>query len=85
MIYTLFPNAETSIHIFPAKDKKNIVLAVGKSIINKESNANLAQILSELGGGGHINAGTLQIEYKKSEETLKKILLALTENSLCKA
>ncbi len=85
MIYTLFPNADTSIHMFLAKDKKNSVFAVGKSTINRKSNANIAQILSQLGGGGHLNAGTLQIEHSKSKESLKTIISALTENSLCKA
>ena len=85
MIYTLFPQADISIHLFWDKERKKSVFAVGKSIINRDSNHNIAQILSQLGGGGHLNAGTLQVKPSKDEEILEKIVFALTQNRLCKA
>jgi nanoRNase/pAp phosphatase (c-di-AMP/oligoRNAs hydrolase) len=45
MIYALFPDAEISIHKIWGFQKRNIVFAVGKSIINKNSTINIGELM----------------------------------------
>ncbi len=61
MLYALYPQSNISIHILWGLHKKNVVFAVGKSIVNRSSNVNIGEIMLSYGGGGHLNAGTCQI------------------------
>ena len=74
MIYALYPEAEISIHKIWGFQRKNIVFAVGKSIINKNSTINIGELMLEFEGGGHRNAGTCQIPAHQADDALKSIL-----------
>jgi nanoRNase/pAp phosphatase (c-di-AMP/oligoRNAs hydrolase) len=54
---------------------------IGKSIVNKDSNADIGALCLSYGGGGHRNAGTCQLENDKVDEELPKIIDRL--NSEC--
>ena len=54
--------------------KQNTAITIGKSIINKNSKANIGDICLKYGGGGHRNAGTCQIPNDKVDEILPKII-----------
>lgn len=77
MIYTLFPECNISIHKIMGKDGTKTVFAVGKSVINKTSQANIAELLAEYGGGGHRNAGTCQVPHADADKVLEKIIANL--------
>jgi len=81
MIYALFPDAEISIHKIWGYQKRNIVFAVGKSIINKNSTVNIGELMLEFEGGGHLNAGTCQIPVADAEQVLTSILDVIEEES----
>lgn len=72
--YALWPECEISIQIIWGLRKQNTVFAVGKSIFNRASNFNIGELMLEYGGGGHMNAGTCQIEHDKSEKVLAEII-----------
>ncbi len=74
LIYALFPDAEISIYKFWGYQKRNIVYAVGKSIINKSSTINIGALMLEYDGGGHANAGTCQVPTPQADEILESIL-----------
>lgn len=74
MIYAMFPEANVSIHILNGKQNLNTVFAVGKSIINRSCPIDIGAMMYEYGGGGHMNAGTCQVDNDKSEETLQSLL-----------
>jgi len=74
MIYALFPEAEISIHKIWGYQKRNMVFAVGKSIINKNSNFNIGELMLEFNGGGHKNAGTCQVPIPEADKVLESIL-----------
>ncbi len=59
MIYAIFPEQNISIHVLWGLKRVNTVLAVGKSIINRDSKANIGALMLKYGGGGHPAAGTL--------------------------
>ena len=63
------------------KQNQNTVLAVGKSIINNECSIDVGALMYEYGGGGHMNAGTCQVDNDKAEETIESIISRINELS----
>ena len=82
MIYALYPEAEISIHKIWGFQKRNIVYAVGKSIINKNSVFNIGKLMLEYEGGGHENAGTCQVQIKTADQVLNDIIYTIQSEEL---
>ena len=78
MIYALFPNTNISIHVMWGLKKQNTVFAIGKSILNRSSNTNVGELCLSYGGGGHLNAGTCQVENDKAAEALAALVEKIT-------
>lgn len=72
--YALFPETKISIQEIWGFKKQNTVFTVGKSIINKSSTVNIGEIMLSYGGGGHMNAGTCQVEHDVSEQVLNELI-----------
>jgi nanoRNase/pAp phosphatase (c-di-AMP/oligoRNAs hydrolase) len=77
MIYALFPEQNISIHILWGLKKQNTVFATGKSIFNRSSGTNVGELMLRYGGGGHLNAGTCQVDNEKSEDVLKELIISI--------
>ncbi len=76
-LYALFPQCNISAHIMWGLHKKNVVFAVGKSIVDRSSKVNVGEIMLTYGGGGHFNAGTCQVPIDHADDTqaeLRKLL-----------
>lgn len=80
MIYALYPETEISVHVAWGFKKQNTAVMIGKSIINKASNANIGELCLKYGGGGHKNAGTCQLDNDKVDELLPDIIEALNKD-----
>ena len=52
---------------------------IGKSIVNKASNADIGELCLKYGGGGHHNVGTCQLENDTVDAQLPDIIKALNE------
>ncbi len=74
MIYALYPECNISIHEMWGLKKQNTVFAVGKSILNRSSNTNVGELCLQYGGGGHLNAGTCQIDNDKVDSSLSEVI-----------
>ena len=79
MIYALFPETQISIHVAWGFKKQNTAVMIGKSIVNKGSNADIGALCLKYGGGGHRNAGTCQLDNDKVDEQLPDIIEALNK------
>ncbi len=77
MIYALFPDTNISIHKMWGLKQQNTVFAIGKSITNRSSNTNVGELCLAYEGGGHLNAGTCQIENDQADEKLKEIIASI--------
>ena len=77
MVYALYPETEISIHVAWGFKKQNTAVMIGKSIVNKASNANIGELCLKYGGGGHKNAGTCQLDNDKVDAELPEIIKAL--------
>ncbi len=76
-LYALFPECKISTHIMWGLQRKNVVFAVGKSIVNRTSTVNIGEVMLSYGGGGHFNAGTCQVptdEADKTQAEMQKLL-----------
>ncbi len=79
MIYALYPECEISIHVAWGFRKQNTAVMIGKSIVNKASNADIGELCLKYGGGGHKNAGTCQLDNDTVDQQLPDIIKALNE------
>ena len=79
MIYALYPEAQISIHVAWGFKQQNTAVMIGKSIVNKASNADIGALCLRYGGGGHRNAGTCQLDNDKVDAELPKIIEALNK------
>lgn len=81
MIYALFPEIEVSLSVQPGVDTGTVAIGVGKSIINRNSKANLGSMLVEFGGGGHANAGSCVVPAGDVDQVLDKLVDSINANS----
>ena len=72
--YALYPDTNISVQVMWGFKKQNTVIAVGKSIFNATSLANIGEILLEYGGGGHTAAGTCQVDNDKADAIIDEIV-----------
>lgn len=79
MIYALYPECQISIHVAWGFKKQNTAVMIGKSIVNRGSNADIGELCLKYGGGGHRNAGTCQLDNDTVDEQLPDIIKALNE------
>jgi nanoRNase/pAp phosphatase (c-di-AMP/oligoRNAs hydrolase) len=77
MIYALFPQARVSVHVMWGLKQQNTVFAVGKSIIDRSSPADVGSLMLQYGGGGHEAAGTCQVENDDAERLLPEVVAQL--------
>jgi len=74
IIYTLYPEQNISIWVVDGRNKTNVAITVGHSILNRTSNANVGSIMLNYGGGGHKQVGTCQVPYEDAEKVIKEII-----------
>lgn len=80
MIYALFPETNISIHVMWGLKQQNTVFAIGKSILNRSSKTNIGELCLSYGGGGHMNAGTCQIDNGQVDGLLAAIVERITSD-----
>jgi nanoRNase/pAp phosphatase (c-di-AMP/oligoRNAs hydrolase) len=78
LIYALFPQCNISIHEMWGLKKQNVVLATGKSILDRSSKTSVGELMLKYGGGGHEAAGTCQIDTDKADGVLKELVAKIT-------
>jgi len=81
VIYALFPQCNISIHALWGLKQQNTVFALGKSIFNKNSQVNIGQLMLRYGGGGHLNAGTCQIENDTASKVLNELIAQIDQDT----
>lgn len=80
MIYALYPQCNISIHVLWGLKKQNTVFATGKSILDRGSKTNVGDLMLRYGGGGHMAAGTCQVENERAETALKELIAQITSD-----
>ena len=73
-VYALYSGCSVSVHVLWGKQRQNTVLAVGKSILNRSSTADIGGLMLAYGGGGHANAGTCQVPHDDADRVIDEIV-----------
>ena len=73
LIYTLFPDQNISVWVIDGKNKQNVAITVGYSIVNQTAHVNVGSLLLGYGGGGHIQVGTCQADYADADRVIREI------------
>jgi len=79
IIYTLFPDQNISVWIVDGRNKSNVAITVGHSIINRSSTADVGSMLLGYGGGGHKQVGTCQVSYEDSDRIISEIINKISQ------
>jgi len=80
VMYAVNPEINISIHALNGFKNQNTVFAIGKSIVNRNSNTNIGELCLKYGGGGHHAAGTCQIDNDKAEEVLEELIKKINQD-----
>jgi len=78
LIYALFPQCNISIHRMWGMKKQNTVFAIGKSILKRDSKTNIGELCLGYNGGGHMNAGTCQIDNDNADIVMTELIQKIT-------
>jgi nanoRNase/pAp phosphatase (c-di-AMP/oligoRNAs hydrolase) len=74
VIYTLYPEQNISIWIVDGRNKINVAITVGHSIVNRSSKVDVGSMLLYYGGGGHKQVGTCQVTYDDADKIINEIM-----------
>jgi nanoRNase/pAp phosphatase (c-di-AMP/oligoRNAs hydrolase) len=74
IIYTLYPEQNISMWVVDGRNKANVSITVGHSIINRTSNVDVGSMLLSYGGGGHRQVGTCQVSYDEADRIIAEIM-----------
>ena len=73
MIYSLYPEQNVSMWIVDGKQKQNVSIAVGYSVLNRTCTADIGKLMLKHGGGGHKMVGTCQVPYDSANGVINEI------------
>jgi len=74
LIYTLYPEQNISVWVVDGRNKANVAITVGYSIINRTATADVGSILLSYGGGGHRQVGTCQASCEDADRIISEIM-----------
>ena len=79
MVYAMYPETQISVHVAWGFKKQNTAVMIGKSIVNKKSKVDIGELCLSYGGGGHMNAGTCQLDNDIVDKELPNIIAKLNK------
>jgi nanoRNase/pAp phosphatase (c-di-AMP/oligoRNAs hydrolase) len=74
MIYALYPQCRVSMHVLWGVQRQNTVFAIGKSVLDRSSPVDVGALCLSYGGGGHVAAGTCQVDNRDAERVLAELI-----------
>lgn len=80
LIYSLYPEQNVSLWIVDGKQKQNVSIACGYSILNRSCHVDIGSLMLKFGGGGHKMVGTCQVVYDDANHAIEEITKTLIGN-----
>ena len=77
LIYALWPEQNVEVRVLWGREKQNVVITAGHSILNRTCERNLGGLLLRYGGGGHERVATCQVPTRYWQKALSEIVLIL--------
>jgi nanoRNase/pAp phosphatase (c-di-AMP/oligoRNAs hydrolase) len=79
IIYTLYPEQNISMWVVDGRNKSNVAITIGHSIINRTSTVDVGSLLLYYGGGGHKQVGTCQVSYDDADRIISEIMVKIKQ------
>lgn len=79
LVYALYPEQNVEVRVMWGRDKRNVVFAVGHSILNRTCGVDVGKLMLRFGGGGHEKVGTCQVDLEHWAPAFEEILGALRQ------
>lgn len=81
LVYTLFPECNASIKIYPSRESRGDVgISLGHSIFNRTQTVNVGKVCARYGGGGHAGAGSLVVPADQVDKVVREVLAVLQDH-----
>jgi len=77
LVYSLYPDQNVSLWIVDGKQKQNVSIACGYSILNRTCTEDIGKLMLKYGGGGHQMVGTCQVPYDNADSIIDAITSVL--------
>ena len=77
LVYTLFPDANVSLRVHWGPARESVIVAVGRSVLNRTSQADIGSLMSKFGGGGHSGAGSCSFKPDEADGRIAEIVREL--------
>ncbi|MDR1253002.1 MAG: exopolyphosphatase [Treponema sp.] len=74
LLYTLYPEQNISLWIVDGRNKTNVAITAGYSIVNRSATVDIGSLLLRYGGGGHPQVGTCQVPYEDADRIIAEIV-----------
>ena len=74
LIYTMYPEQNISVWVIDGRNKENVAVTVGYSIINRTATVDVGSLMLSYGGGGHHQVGTCQVAYADADKVIAEVL-----------
>jgi nanoRNase/pAp phosphatase (c-di-AMP/oligoRNAs hydrolase) len=74
IIYTLYPEQNISVWVVDGRNKSNVAITVGYSILNRTCETDVGSLMLSYGGGGHKQVGTCQVDNENADKIIAEIL-----------
>jgi len=78
--YALFPRQNVSIRSMWGREKRNVVITAGHSIVNRTCNSDIGAMMLLYGGGGHTRVAACQVPFEEAPRVFSEIVNLLKEN-----
>ncbi len=80
LIYSLFPEAVTSVRIQPlGEDKDHVKISAGHNIYGEKSEFNVGEAMKRIGGGGHKPVGGASVAKEAAHELAMRIVREIND------
>ena len=74
IIYALYPEQNISLWVVDGRNKQNVSIAVGYSVLNRTCKTDVGSLMLKNGGGGHKQVGTCQVPYHDCDKIIAELL-----------
>ena len=78
LVFALFPQVNVAMRVQHASDRRQVMLTLGHSIVNRTCPTNLGELAARYGGGGHRGAASIQLE-ADADRQIREILAELEQ------
>ncbi len=80
VVYALYPQIATSLHVLKDARPGFVRFALGHSILKRGSNVDAGAVMLEFGGGGHKAAAGAQVRENEADAVLDKLIARIAKN-----